>query len=215
MKLNFGTLTLALCCSLGLTACGKKSTATASFKVQLNNSASLYSIIQPMAEIFSAATSITAKLGGVDILADCTGGNPPGTCLSSNRSPDPDIWVNEGCNNDIAQCTTSNTQFFELIDPTAANTILNSQCRSIETGTYTHVRIYFLNNDAGDALKCNGNPSSARPNVPITVELPSSLTVAQGESVTVTLNYNPTGVDCNDSSAANMVSSITATATKN
>jgi len=47
------------------------------------------------------------------------------------------------------------TSFFELIDPTAANTVLNSQGRSIDVGAFTKVRIYFLNNDAADAIQCN------------------------------------------------------------
>lgn len=183
-------------------------TATAAFKVQLKNAA--------QGLVLADATSLTAKLGGVDLLADCTGDQPPGTCLELGRAPDPDIWVNAGCNDDIAQCTTANTQFFELIDPTAANTVLNSQGRSIEVGTYTKVRIYLLNNDAGDALQCNGVASAVRPGVPITVTLPAAMTVAEGESVTVTLNFDPSAVDCaKDETLSAVFSGMTATVTKN
>ena len=191
------------------------------FKVQLNNASSLRasslsSLTTPLLQGLSAATSLAAKLGGVDLLSDCTGGNPPGTCLDSGIAPDPDIWINAGCNNDIAQCTTSNTEFFELIDPTAANVILSSQGRSIEPGNFTHVRIYLLNNDASDALECDGAAVDARPAIPIVVELPSALTVTEGEGVTVTLNYDPSSVDCADgTSISNAISAMTATATKN
>ena len=179
----------------------------AAFKVQLNNSA--FSFTQ-------AATSLTAKLGGVDLIADCAGNSPPGNCLELGNNPDPDIWVNAGCNDDIAQCTTANTQFFELINPAAANTVLNSQGRSIDIGTFTKVRIYFLNNDAGDAIQCNGVASPARPAIPITIELPAAITVAEGETVTVTLNYDPSAVVCsNETTITSAFSSITATVTKN
>jgi hypothetical protein len=179
----------------------------ASFKVQLNNSSAALAL--------TTATSLTAKLGGVDLIADCAGDAPPGNCLELGRAPDPDIWVNGGCSDDIAQCTTANTEFFELIDPTAANTVLNSQGRSIEAGVFTKVRIYFLNNDAGDALQCDGVASATRPAVPITVDLPEAITVAAGESVTVTLNYDPSAVDCADETTISAaISGITATVTK-
>jgi len=179
----------------------------AAFKVQLKNSGS---------SLNATATSLTAKLGGVDLIADCAGDAPPGNCLELGRSPDPDIWVNDGCNGDISQCTTTNTEFFELIDPTAANAVLNSQGRSIEAGTFTKVRIYFLNNDAGDAIQCNNTANPVRPAIPITVALPSSVVVAAGESVTVTLNYDPSAVDCADETTiAAAISGMTATVTKN
>ncbi len=125
--------------------------------------------------------------------------------------------MNAGCNNDIAQCTTSNTEFFELIDPAVANTELNSQGRSIEVGTFTHVRVYFLNNDLGDAVACNSTSiPNVRPNAPITVALSSPLVVAEGDNVTVTLSYDPSAADCaNDSSVSAVFSSMTATATIN
>jgi hypothetical protein len=195
--------------AFGCSKNSKKSSGqgTASFKVQLNNSAT---------ELALATTSLTAKLGGVDLLADCTGDQPPGNCIELGRSPDPDIWVNAGCSNDIAQCTTSNTEFFELINPDAANAVLNSQGRSIEAGVYTKVRIYFLNNDEVNALRCNDVASSVRPAVPITISLPSSLTVADGESVTVTLNYDPSNVNCSDEATlSSAFSTMTATVVKN
>lgn len=198
---------------------GDSDSDKAAFKVQLSNSDSLLSLskrILPSFKTLAAATSLTAKLGGVDLLAECTGGNPPGTCIDDGLAPDPDIWVNAGCDDDIAQCTTSNTEFFELIDPSAANTELNSQGRDIDAGTFTHVRIYLLNNDAGDALECNGAASSEKPASPITVTLPSSLTVIAGDSVTVTLSYDPSAVDCADgTSISTAFSGMTAAATKN
>lgn len=179
----------------------------ASFKVQLKNSAS---------SLAGAATSLTAKLGGVDLIADCAGDQPPGNCLELGRSPDPDIWINAGCNDDIAQCTTSNTEFFELINPTTANTVLGSQGRSIDSGVFTKVRIYVLNNDGGNALKCDGVASSVRPSVPISVTLPSAVTVSAGESVTVTLNYDPSAVNCaDDATIISALNGMTATVTKN
>lgn len=190
--------------------------SSAGFKVQLSAGSGLSAVNKQKPLAATPATSLTAKLGGVDLLAECTGGNPPGTCLDSGLDPDPDIWVNSGCNDDIAQCTTSNTEFFELIDPTAANVTLNSQGRSIEPGTFTHVRIYFLNNDLADAIQCNGIASAARPVIPITVALPSNLTVEAGQSVTVTLTYDLSSVDCDDQSTIETaISAITATATLN
>ena len=94
--------------------------------------------------------------------------------------------------------------------------VLNSQGRSIEAGTFTKVRIYFLNNDAGDAIQCNGAASPVRPAIPITVSLPEALTVAAEESVTVTLNYDPSRVDCaDDTTIAAAISAMTATVSKN
>jgi hypothetical protein len=179
----------------------------AGFKVQLKNSA---------VSLTQSTTSLTAKLGGVDLIADCAGNSPPGNCIELGLNPDPDIWVNAGCNDDIAQCTTSNTEFFELINPTVANAVLNSQGRSIDIGTFTKVRIYFLNNDGGDAIQCNGVASPAKPAIPINIELPTPIIVAEGETVTVTLNYDPSTVDCsNETTITSAFSSITATVTKN
>jgi hypothetical protein len=90
------------------------------------------------------------------------------------------------------------------------------QGRSIEPGVFTKVRIYFLNNDAGDALQCDGVASATRPGVPITIDLPEDITVAAGESVTVTLNYDPSAVDCADEmTISSAISAMTATVTKN
>jgi hypothetical protein len=212
IKIFLTTVSLAIAAVTAISGCSKdekddKQKGLASFKVQLKNSASSLTV---------AATSLTAKLGGVDLVADCAGDQPPGNCLDIGRSPDPDIWINAGCNNDMAQCTTSNTEFFELIDPAAANTVLNSQGRSIEAGVFTKVRIYMLNNDEGNALQCDGVGSSIRPVMPITVTLPSAVTVAEGESVTVTLNYNPSAVNCADATTiSSVLSAMTATVTKN
>ena len=212
IKIFLTTVSLAIAAITAITGCSQdekddKQKGLASFKVQLKNSAS---------SLTANATSLTAKLGGVDLIADCAGDQPPGNCLEIGRSPDPDIWINAGCNNDIAQCTTSNTEFFELIDPTAANTVLNSQGRSIEAGVFTKVRIYMLNNDAGNALQCDGAASSVRPVMPMTLTLPSAVTVAEGESVTVTLNYDPSSVDCADATTiSSALGAMTATVTKN
>lgn len=214
-KAILAIFSVALVTATFLSACSKdeekeKDNGKATFKVQLKNAAPAPALG------LAATTSLTAKLGGVDLIADCAGDQPPGNCLEIGRSPDPDIWVNAGCNDDIAQCTTANTQFFELIDPTAANAVLNSQGRTIEAGTFTKVRIYLLNNDAGDALQCNGTASPVRPGTPITVTLPAAIVVADGESVTVTLNYDPTAVDCaNDLTISAAISAMTATVTKN
>jgi hypothetical protein len=194
-----------------ISACSKdekkdKQIGSASFKVQLKNSAAALSF---------SATSLEAKLGGVDLIADCAGDHPPGNCLELGKIPDPDIWINSGCNNDIAQCTSSNTEFFALINPAAANTVLNSQGRTIDVGVFTKVRIYLLNNDDGNSLRCDGLSSAARPMVPIMVDLPSAITVEDGESVTVTLNYDPSTLDCSDqTSISSVFSGMTATVTK-
>jgi hypothetical protein len=190
----------------------------ASFKVQLSASPALSSVARSGdLSVMAAATSIQAKLGGVDLIADCAFPNPPGTCLENGRLPDPDIWVNEGCHDDIAQCTELNTEFFELINPTAANATLNSQGRSIEAGTYKAVRVYMLNNDSGKAVKCdNGDVPGVRPNVPLQVNFAEDLVVAEGESVTVTLVYDPSAVDCaQDGTTSAMFAGLTATVTKN
>jgi hypothetical protein len=212
IKILLTTISLAIAAITSISGCSKdekddKQKGLASFKVQLKNSAS---------SLTANATSLTAKLGGVDLVADCAGDQPPGNCLEIGRSPDPDIWINAGCNNDMAQCTTSNTEFFELIDPAAANTVLNSQGRSIEAGVFTKVRIYMLNNDEGNALQCDGVGSSIRPVMPITVTLPSAVTVAEGESVTVTINYDPSSVDCAiPTTISSALGAMTATVTKN
>lgn len=215
IKIFLTTVSLAIAAITSISGCSKdekdekddKQKGLVSFKVQLKNSGSSLTV---------AATSLKAKLGGVDLLADCAGDQPPGNCLAIGRSPDPDIWINAGCNNDMAQCTTSNTEFFELIDPTAANTVLNSQGRSIEAGVFTKVRIYMLNNDEGNALQCDGAASSIRPVMPITITLPSAVTVAAGESVTVTLNYDPSAVNCaNATTISSALGAMTATVTKN
>lgn len=183
-----------------------KKNGSASFKVQLKNSS---------AGLNLSATSLEAKLGGVDLISDCAGEQPPGNCLELGKNPDPDIWINAGCNNDIAQCSSSNTEFFELINPNAANVVLNSQGRTIDAGVFTKVRIYLLNNDDSNSLRCDGVASTAKPMVPIVVNLPAAVTVAEGESVTVTLNYDPSALVCSDhTSISSMFGGMTATVTK-
>jgi hypothetical protein len=207
-KIITATLSAVLVFSAAISGCSKddekdNKNGTASFKVRLKNSAASAAL---------TATSLTAKLGGVDLVADCAGDQPPGNCLALGRSPDPDIWVNAGCNNDMAQCTTSNTDFFELINPAAANAVLNSQGRSIEAGVFSKVRIYLLNNDDGTAIQCNGVASLVTPKIPITVTLPSPLTIASGDSVTVTLNYDPSAINCSDAATISAaMSAMTAT----
>ncbi len=166
--------------------------------------------VQPL-----TATSLRAKLAGVDLLNECTNSAPPGNCLEQDKSPDPDIWVNAGCSGNMAECNDTNTQFFELIDPSAANTELNSQGLSIEVGTFTHVRVYLLNNDSGNNIECDGvlRPS-VRPNVPMQIALATPLTVSEGDNVTVTLSYDPSTLNCsNDSTTSAVFSGLTATAT--
>ncbi len=62
----------------------------ANFKVQLDNLATplIDAGFLPM-----AASSLRAKLGGVDLLNECTNGAPPGNCIAQGKDPDPDIWV--------------------------------------------------------------------------------------------------------------------------
>jgi hypothetical protein len=158
-------------------------------KIQMNNSST--SNGRP-------PTSITAKFAGVDLIADCAINQPPEKCSELGRSPDPDIWINAGCDDDISKCTAANTEFFELVNPAAANAVLNSQGRSIEPGTYTDVRVFFVNNDEGNAITCDGAASLAKFTIPLKAAVPTNITIAEGESVTLTLNYDTSGVDCSN-----------------
>jgi len=194
-------------------ACGTK---TGTARVQLDNSAVLQSNILKGTGAAASLTTVQfgAKLAGVDLVQDMANGSP---VLDVDGEPDPDIFVHPDCNGDIAGCESRLNSYFELIDPTAANAVLNSQGRSVEVGTYKYVRLYFLIHDGGvNNIMCNDVPKSYGLYVPIVVQLAQPLTIESGDVVTVSLSYNPTGVDCTDGGqVATMFYNMTATATKN
>lgn len=144
------------------------------------------------------------------------------------------FYLNPQCEDDIMHCDISAgtaedgepmskiiTDFFDLARPSAeVNAALNAQGRSIPAGSYKYVRVEFCKYNSGSSeniqWSVTGDPieSFKRDNCGVnSAEMNPPLTVAAGQTVTVTLSYDystaivtGTGLsgydDCNDAGTA-------------
>lgn len=154
---------------------------------------------------FEAATTFNIKLITVYLTEDI--GDDQG-----NTGNTQFIWLNEECEEDVSHCDISGgdaedgsemdkiiTSYFEFGGTSEeVNAAINSQARSIETGTYKYVRMEFCKYNAGNAENVQwGSTTSAGPNsfernmcTVNSVEFDPPLEVAEGDSITVNLAYD-------------------------
>jgi hypothetical protein len=207
---NFARLILTLTLIIGLSACGKKSGGSATAKLQFSESTPVQSNFYINSKHVEAVTSFKMKLIAAYITEDINeGGNNVGQTSM--------FYLNSQCNEDIMHCDTDQnahgglaedgnpwtgiiTTMFDFSNTAEVNTALNSQGRNIEPATYKYVRLEF----------CKYAPTSSSPNMSwtydvhgtiytleknqatctITAEIPSGMTVNNGDTVTVNLAYD-------------------------
>jgi hypothetical protein len=110
------------------------------------------------------------------------------------------VWVNPDCPS-ADGCTDAQVGYFDLIDPAAANTQLNSQTHAseIDLGTYRYVRIDFcIGGATGNNVKYKTAAMSAETEVQYggcgvtSAKLDPPLELKKGEDVTIRLDYDLT-----------------------
>lgn len=103
------------------------------------------------------------------------------------------VWLNPACDS-INDCTPADVDYTDLTDPSAFNTLLNSQAQSVTTGTYRYVRLEFCQ---GSSTVNNVRVTSGSTTQEFTyggcgvtsAELASPLELAEGGSITVNVAY--------------------------
>ncbi len=220
--------TLSACGEKGATALTRFVNTTGSFAM-FNQTLNLDLITSPFSTMaVEAPSAFGMKLITVYLTQDIdptTQSNTGGTAF---------IYLNPDCQDDISHCDISSgtaedgsamdkivTTYFDFGAGTdAVNTALNAQARSIEAGTYKYVRMEFCKYNAGNAENITWTPSGGaaqtfkRNSCTVnSAEFSPALTIAAGESVTVNVSYDLTGLvetglssdsgdDCDASSGA-------------
>lgn len=89
------------------------------------------------------------------------------------------------------------TQFFGLSSPASVNLALNSQAKSVQVGTYKYVRLEFCKYNQGNSENIQwgitGGPVQQFQRNMCTVnsaEMNPPLSLAEGQTVTLTLSYD-------------------------
>ena len=201
--------------ALVMSGCGSDSAGgDATAKIQFNNATARFftlgtSGIRPVGTPNVFKMKMIAAYLTEDIAAG-TGNNVGQTTM---------VWLNTQCADDIMHCNTDNTSnggnaedgqpwahvvtdFFDFSDPAAANTALNSQGRSIQSGTYKYARLEFCKWVDGssqpniqwqaDADGVTAPPKEfARPSCTVdSQQFNPPLTIPSGGSATITLTYD-------------------------
>lgn len=206
VSLQWIALTLMV---LPLVACGKKG-ATAKIQFKNASSTSFYERVSLQQAWFNqlVATPVSVTTFKMKLLAayltqdmDSTGGNIGGTSI---------FYLNEECQDDISHCditagdgsrgiTHVVNSFFDFSGgPDAANATLSSQGRSIDPATYKYARLEFckFNDTANVNAKWAVTGETTEHDLSLSSCAVSSeqfetpLTVAAGDSVTVTMSYD-------------------------
>lgn len=202
-------LALALMVSVGTVACGEKSTV----KLEVDNitatAAGLRLEVAPDVSLVAAAIASVPSIFGMKLIAvylseDTASG------MGDNIGRTPMIYLNPACGGDISHCDISSGtspdgspiaavvgDYFDFALPSAeVNAALNAQGHSVEPGTYRYLRVEFCKyNSAGASNVKWGTPDTGpvefwRDSCVITVPLSPALELADGDSVTVALEYD-------------------------
>ena len=205
-------LGLAGLLSLGLGACGKKGEGGTAKVAFANSAAALTEMMQsplqdPMQAFTTteAATEFKMKMIAV-YLAE---GVDPVT--QNNTGVNAIIYMNPDCHDNIGSCNISSpdtsgatysnivSTFFNFSQSSAAvNAEINAQGRGLDAATYNYVRMEFCKygapssdpNVKWSSANAPGEHSFAVSSCGVTAQLAAPITVAKGDSVTVTLTYD-------------------------
>jgi hypothetical protein len=200
---------LALIVSVGILACGQKSTVKLEVENVTVSATGLRLQVSPDASLVTTASGSAPSMFGMKLIAvylseDTASG------MGDNIGRTPMIYLNPACAGDISHCDISPgtspdgtpvtaivTDYFDFALPTVeVNAALNAQGQSVEPGTYRYLRVEFCKNDSGAvsnvkwATPDTGPVEFWRGGCVITVPLSPALELADGDSVTVALQYD-------------------------
>lgn len=195
-------------------ACGGKGTAKLQFAQTGNASLIQSRVMQSDPETILStytATGFKKKLIAAYLAEDVD------PVTQNNRGNTSMFWLNTDCADDISNCNAFSpdgnhstwphlvNSYFDFTNLSATNDALNSQGRSIDTGTYRYVRLEFCKYGA----PADNDPTTGQHNIEwsyggesgniaessctVTTALPAPIEVSKGDEVTVTLTYSLLG----------------------
>jgi hypothetical protein len=194
-----------LFCLVLLSACGGSGTARLQFR---DATAALSQKESQSPQSLAAAASFQMKLIAAYLAEDVDPVTQNNTGMTSM------FWLNTECADDVSNCNISSpdangtswsrtiSSFFDFSNVAAVNAALNSQGRSIDTGTYRYVRLEFCkygppadNSDPNIkwSYSSETNVSLSRANCGVTRAIDPPIEVQDGDSVTITLSYSLDG----------------------
>ncbi len=195
------------------TGCGKKdetSTKYGSIKVQFANSTSANK------SATAAPSALSVKLKSIIIVEDKDGATADSGWNGNNRGNAVKVWAEPKCSTQTtgsdgvtfgeiksdADCAAAGITYFDLNRSTSAvNTDLNSQNAQVPAGNYNFITMSFLGEQQGPSNTYNnvtwahaGSSTASQEYASIRTEFsakfPATLAVAEGQKLTVTLDYS-------------------------
>lgn len=195
-------------------SCGKKDdgdeTKYGSLKVQFANSTTA----NKMASV--APSELKVKLKSIIVVEDKDGATADSGWNGNNRGNAIKVWANPTCSTQTAgtdgvtfgeiksdeECATAGITYFDLNRSTdAVNADLNSQNALVPAGTYNFITMGFLGDQQGPnntyenvtwAHSGSGTTSQEYASIrtEFSAKFPTAITIAEGQKLTVTLDYN-------------------------
>jgi hypothetical protein len=194
-------------------SCGKKdeaSTKYGSLKVQFANSTSA----NKMASV--APSELKVKLKSIIVVEDKDGATADSGWNGNNRGNAVKVWANPTCSTQTtgtdgvtigeiksdADCAAAGISWFDLNRTSVAvNTDLNSQNALVPAGSYNFITMGFLgdqqgpNNTYENVTWAHAGSSTisqeyASIRTEFSAKFPTTLTIAEGQKLTVTLDYS-------------------------
>lgn len=182
-----------------------------SLKIKFANSTTALSRLA-----FSAPSELKVKLKSIIIVEDKEGASADSGWNGNNRGNAIKVWANPSCSTATsggdgvtfgeiksdAECAAAGITYFDLNRPTEdVNTDLNSQSAAVPAGTYNYIKMSFLGEQQGPnntyenvSWAHSGSSTAAQEYASIRTEFSamfsSAVTVAAGQKITVTLDYN-------------------------
>ncbi|NDE14561.1 hypothetical protein EBZ80_06475 [bacterium] len=196
------------------TGCGKKddgsSTKYGSLKIQFANSTSANKSTP------AAPSDLKVKLKSIIVVEDKDGASADTGWNGTNKGNAIKVWANPLCSTQTsgtdgvtfgeiksdADCAAAGITYFDLNRATSAvNTDLNSQNALVPAGSYNYITMSFLGEQQGANNTYNnvtwahsGSGTASQEYASIRTEFsakfPATLTVAEGQKLTVTLDYS-------------------------
>lgn len=194
--------------------CGKKDDETAKYgkvKIKLANSTSAFNKLAA-----AAPSELKVKLKSIIIVEDKDGATADSGWNGNNRGNAFKVWANPTCSTSTtgsdgttygeiksdAECNTAGITYFDLNRSSdAVNTDLNSQSVAVPAGSYNYITMGFLGDQQGPnntyknvswahSSTSTSTQEYASIRTEFSAKFPTTLTIAEGQTVTVTLDYS-------------------------
>lgn len=197
--------------------CGKKDDDASKYgrvKIKLANSTAAFNKLAA-----AAPSELKVKLKSIIIVEDKDGATADSGWNGNNRGNAFKVWANPTCSSTSsgtdgvtyseiksdADCSAAGITYFDLNRSSdAVNTDLNSQSVAVPAGSYNYITMGFLGEQQGAnntyknvSWAHSGTSTSSQEYASIRTEFsakfPTTLTIAEGQTVTVTLDYTLAG----------------------